>query len=228
VSSLHRLLLVVCALTLVSAPVALADAGATASKKGKKCKHGFKLKTVTKHGKTVKVCVKAKGKAKGKGKPKPPLTQPGNDQPAPPAGPTGLFEAPGRQLNGEEAKPFLQKYLANSTFTDCVQGWPACGGFENRYSHSAGSTFYQCWLRPTSGSDVKSVGEYGFKDARVEPDGSWLYKELVYWYGHYSLFEWSVSTSGVVTGAQLSDSGGAPEQIGPLQYVGGIAKDCSY
>ncbi|HWB70245.1 MAG TPA: hypothetical protein VG518_09745 [Solirubrobacterales bacterium] len=187
--------------------------------KGKKCGKGFVPKTVTKHGKKTKTC-KRKG---GKGK-----THGGGDTGGNPTPSAGLFEAPGKQLNGEEAKPFLQKYLANSTFTDCVTGWPSCGGFENRYSHSSSGTFYQCWLRPTSGSDVKSVGEYGFKDARVEPDGSWYYKELVYWYEHFNLFEWHVTAAGVVTGANLSDSGGAPEQIGPLQYVGGIAKDCSY
>ncbi len=217
------------ALLIAATSVAASNSGAPAGKaKGKACKKGYVPKTITtKKGKKVKVCRKRGGKAKGKGTPAPlPAPAPA---PAPaPVQPQGLFEAPGRQLNGEEAKPFLQKYLANSTFTDCVTGWPSCGGFENRYSHSSGSTFYQCWLRPTSGSDVKSVGEYGYKDARVEPDGSWVYKELVYWYGHYSLFEWSVSTTGVVTGAQLSDSGGAPESIGPLQYVGGIAKDCSY
>jgi hypothetical protein len=223
---LRRLLLAVCALALLSAPTALADDGAVASKKGKKCKHGYKLKTVSRHGKTVKVCVKAKGKAKGKGQPKP-VTQPGNDTPAPAPAPT-LFEAPGKQLNGDEAKPFLQKYLANSTFTDCVPGWPACGGFEDRYSHSASGTFYKCWLRPTSGSDVKSVGEYGVNNARIEADGSWTFQETVYWYGNYAAFEWSVSTTGVVNGAYQSDPGVAPEKIGPLQYVGGVAKDCSY
>lgn len=224
---LRRLLLAVCALALLSAPVALADSGtgATASKKGKKCKHGYKLKTVSKHGKKVKVC----GKAKGKGKPKlVPLPTPA-PAPAPPApAPSGIFEAPGRQLNGEEAKPFLQKYLANSTFTDCVPGWPACGGFENRYSHSADGTFYKCLLRPTSGSDVKSVGEYGYTNARVEPDGSWIYQEQVYWYGNLAAFEWSISATGVVNGAYQSSPSEAPEKIGPLQYVGGVAKDCSY
>lgn len=206
------------ALGLLAAPAALAaDGGASASKGGKKCPPGKKVVSVVKKGKKTKVCKpkKKKKKAAAPQGPQAPTAQP-------------LFEAPGKQLNGEETKPFLQKYLANSTFTDCVAGWPSCGGFENRYSHSASGTFYQCWLRPTSGSDVKSVGEYGFKDARVEPDGSWIFKELVYWYEHYSLFEWSVSASGVVRGAQLSDSGGPPEQIGPLQYVGGVAKDCSY
>lgn len=228
-----RLVLLALALLGTCALLGAGSAGPAAADgkgkaKGKLCKKGYVPKTITtKAGKKVKVCRKRGGKAKGKGSPAPAPTPAPAPAPAP-AQPQGLFEAPGRQLNGEEAKPFLQKYLANSTFTDCVPGWPACGGFENRYSHSSGSTFYQCWLRPTSGSDVKSVGEYGYQDARVEPDGSWLYKEIVSWYGHYSLFEWSVSSTGVVKGAQQSDSGGAPESIGPLQYVGGIAKDCSY
>jgi hypothetical protein len=227
-SSLRRLLLLACALMLCGAPVALADSGPAGAGKGKKCKHGYKLKTVSKHGKKVKVCGKAKGKAKGKGQPKPAAPSPPAPAPPAPPAPGGLFEAPGRQLNGEEAKPFLQKYLANSTFTDCPTGWPTCGGFEDRYSHSADGTFYKCWLRPTSGSDVKSVGEYGFNNARVEPDGSWIYQETVYWYGNYAGFEWKVSTTGVVEGAYQSDPGVAPEKIGPLQYVAGVAKSCSY
>lgn len=224
-----RLLAALCAAALLSAAVAVAavaqgpaDAGASASAKPKKgaakgakkgCKKGFKKTTVTKKGKKVKVCRKVKKPGQG-----------GSGG----GGPAALFEAPGKQLNGEETKPFLQKYLANSTFTDCVPGWPACGGFENRFSHAADGTFYKCLLRPTSGSDVKSVGEFGFQDARVEADGSWIYKELVYWYGNYTLFEWSVSTTGVVNGAALGEGGGTPESIGPLQYVGGVAKDCSY
>ncbi len=229
VSVLRRLLIAACALALLGAPATAAAAdspGATASGKGKKCKKGYKLKTVTKHGKKVKVC----GKAKGKGNPKA-VPQPGNDTPPAPAptpGPTGIFAAPGTKLEGEAAKPFLQKYLLNSTFTDCVAGWPSCGGFENRYSHAADNTFYKCLLRPTSGSDVKSVGEYGVDNARVEPDGSWIFHEVVYWYGNYAAFEWSVSTTGVVNGAYQSNPGEAAEKIGPLQYVGGVAKDCSY
>lgn len=226
-----RLLVTFCAVALLSACVAvsavadgLAGPEAAASVKPKKgkgakkgCKKGYKKKTVTRNGKKVKVCKKVQKKKSGDG-------GAGGGG----GGATGLFEAPGKQLNGEETKPFLQKYLANSTFTDCVTGWPSCGGFENRFSHAADGTFYKCLLRPTSGSDVKSVGEFGYQDARVEPDGSWIYKELVYWYGNYTLFEWSVSTTGVVTGAALGEGGGAPEGIGPLQYVGGVAKNCSY
>jgi hypothetical protein len=217
----RRLLIALCSLALLAAsvvPAAIgagpADSGAaTASKKkGKRCKKGFKPKTVTKKGKKVKVCRKAK-------KPAP--------KPGPTPGPVGLFDAPGQKLEGEAAKPFLQKYLLNSTFTDCPTGWPSCGGFEDRYSHTADGTFYKCWLRPTSGSDVKSVGEYRVDNARVEPDGSWIFNETVYWYGNYANFEWQVATNGVVNGAYQSSPGEAPEAIGPLQYVSG-ARDCSY
>ncbi|HEV7769436.1 MAG TPA: hypothetical protein VGO66_02130 [Solirubrobacterales bacterium] len=207
-------------IALVSA-TASATTPAAASKKGKakgkKCPKGKKLVTVTKNGKKVKVCKK-----------KPPKMCRASTSCALPPENHGLFPDPGKTLEEAEAKEWLKPYLPNSTFTDCVTGWPSCGGFENRYSHSTDATFYQCWLRPTSGSDVKSVGEYGVQKAKVNPDGSWLIQEIVGWYGHYNLFEWSVSDSGVVTGANQSDSGGAPEQIGPLQYVGGVAKDCSY
>jgi len=228
---LRRLLLAASALAVVAALVAVPGAtadtdqpGAVASKKkgGKKpsCKKGYVAKKVTKkNGKKVWKCVK---------KPEPKCrtaTASGCVVP----GPTGLFEAPGKQLNGEEAKPFLQKYLLNSTFTDCVTGWPSCGGFEDRYSHRADNTFYKCLLKISSGSDVKSVGEYGVTNARIEPDGSWIFQEIISWYGYYSAYEWHVSTTGVVEGAYQSTAGsGTPEKIGPLQYVGGVAKDCSY
>jgi hypothetical protein len=228
---LRRLFLAVSALAVVAAlvavPSAIADSdqpGAIASKKkgGKKpsCKKGYVAKKVTKkNGKKAWKCVK---------KPEPKCRTATASACVIP-GPTSLFEAPGKQLNGEEAKPFLQKYLLNSTFTDCVAGWPSCGGFENRYSHSPTGTFYMCLLRPTSGSDVKSVGGYTVDNARIEADGSWIFHEVIDWYGYQSAFEWHVSTTGVVEGAYQSTAGsGAPEKIGPLQYVGGVAKDCSY
>jgi hypothetical protein len=225
VSALRRLIATVGMLALLAAASATAVAVATPSagegastskKKGKHCKKGYKVKTVTKKGKKVKVCRKAKSKT----------ITPGNDTPV--AGPTGIFEAPGMVLEGEAAKPFLTKYLLNSTFTDCPTGWPTCGGFEDRYSHTADSTFYKCLLRPTSGSDVKSVGEYGVDNARIEPDGSWTFHERIAWYGYFSAYEWHVAANGVVEGAYQSTEGsGTPEKIGPLQYVSG-AHDCSY
>ncbi|HXR31421.1 MAG TPA: hypothetical protein VN752_09820 [Solirubrobacterales bacterium] len=220
--TVRRLLAALCALALLAGTVAPAAIGASSDspgtatpskKKGKRCKKGFKPKTVTKKGKKTKVCRKAKQPA---------------PKPGPQPGPRGIFDAPGQKLEGEAAKPFLEKYLLNSTFTDCPTGWPTCGGFEDRYSHTADSTFYKCWLRPTSGSDVKSVGEYRVDNARVEPDGSWIFNETVYWYGNFATFEWQVAANGVVNGAyQSASSGEPPEKIGPLQYVSG-ARDCSY
>lgn len=228
---LRRLLIAVSALAvaaaLVAVPSAVAgsdqpDAVASKKKGGKKpsCKKGYGAKKVTKkNGKKVWKCVKKT--------PKPTPCRAASASCVIP-GPTSIFEAPGKQLNGEEAKPFLQKYLLNSTFTDCVTGWPSCGGFEDRYSHAADNTFRKCLLRPTSGSDVKSVGEYGVDNARVEADGSWIFHEVVYWYSEYTAFEWHVATNGVVEGAVQGHPGETPEKIGPFQYVGGVAKDCSY
>jgi hypothetical protein len=235
---LRRLFLAVSALAVAAALVAVPGAAAVAGqpdavaskKKGAKkpnCKKGYVAKKVTKkNGKKVWKCVKKPVKACRA------ATASCTPPPPPACGPTTtprcLFPDPGKTLEEAEAREYLKPYLPNSTFTDCVTGWPSCGGFENRYSHSSTSTFYQCWLRPTSGSDVKSVGEYEVRKAKVNPDGSWLIQEIVAWYGHYNLFEWQVTDAGVVTGANQSDSGGAPEQIGPLQYVPNVAKDCSY
>jgi hypothetical protein len=227
VSVLRRLIVAVCALAMLTASLAVTGAGAhstgpagaTASKK--KCPKGKKLVTVTKHGKKTKVCKKKKAT------PAPPPCRLATSSCAIPA-PTGVFEAPGKTLEGEAAKPFLTKYLLNSTFTDCPTGWPSCGGFEDRYSHTTDSTFYQCLLRPTSGSDVKSVGEYGVDNARIEADGSWTFHERIGWYGYVSSFEWHVAANGVVEGAyQSHENVGTPEKLGPLQYVSG-ARDCSY
>lgn len=218
--ALRRLTVLACALALLSASAATAAASAapagdasatTSAKKGKRCKKGYKPKTITKKGKKVRVCRKVKKTAPGPG-------------PAP--APKGIFEAPGQKLEGDAAKPFLQKYLLNSTFTDCPAGWPACA-VEQRYAHAGDGTFYYCRLTPTSGSDIRSVGEYGVDNARVEPDGSWLFHELVHAYGNTSEYEWQVSANGVVTGAYRFQPGSAVEQLGPLQYVSG-ARDCSY
>jgi len=230
---LRRLFLAVSALAVVAALVAVPGAiaagdqpGAVASKKkgAKKpnCKQGYVAKKVMKkNGKKVWKCVKKRVKV---------CRAATASCTLPPEEPKkGLFEAPGQKLEGEAAKPFLQKYLLNSTFTDCVTGWPSCGGFEDRYSHSADNTFYKCLLKISSGSDVKSVGEYGVVNARIEPDGSWIFQEVIGWYGYQSAYEWHISTTGVVEGAYQSTAGsGTPEKIGPLQYVGGVAKDCSY
>ena len=230
---LRRLFLAASALAVIAALVAVPGAtaspdqpGAVASKKkgGKKpsCKKGYVAKRVTKkNGKKVWKCVKKKAPAA-------PCRSASASCAIPPPSDGRIFPAPGRVLEGEEARSYLKPYLPNSTFTDCVTGWPSCGGFENRYSHATDATFYKCLLRPTSGSDVKSVGEYGFAKAKIEADGSWYYQEAISWYGYYSYFEWHSTYTGVIEGAYQSSASEAPEKLGPLTYVGGVAKDCSY
>jgi hypothetical protein len=192
---------------------ASASPSAGASKRGKKCKKGYKLVTVTKKGKKSKLCKKAKGKA--------PAAPPA---PAPTPS-SSLFEAPGRKLEGNDAKPFLEKYLINSTFTDCPAGWPNCA-VEQRYSHTSGG-FYYCRLTSVSGADiVNGAKNYQVQNAVVEPDGSWTFNEQVENSGGSSFYEWHVATNGVVNGA-YQFNGGATEQLGPLQYLH-VAKDCSY
>lgn len=209
-------LALVASVALMPAAGATGDGpGAEATASKRKCPKGKKLvvvkkkgKVVKKNGKPVKKCVKKKGK------PVPP--------PPPPAA-QGLFEAPGTELTGDAAKPFLQKYLANSTFTDCPAGWPNCA-VEQRYSHTADGSFYYCRLTSVSGADIiNGARGYEVKNAVVHADGSWVFNEIVEGGGFY---EWSVSTSGVVNGA-YSFNGGPVEQLGPLQYLSG-AKDCSY
>jgi hypothetical protein len=214
---------ILCALSLLGgqAAAAVADAGptgaASAVEKGKgkkaKCPKGKVPKTVTvkRNGKRVKVkrCRKAR-----KATPRP------GTSPAP--GAQALFEPPGRRLEGNDALPFLQRYLADSTFTDCPAGWPNCA-VEERYSHFGDGSFYYCRLTPTSGSDIRSSQSYRVQNAVVEADGSWAFNEAVSGGGFY---EWRVATSGQVVGA-YSFEGGAPEQLGPFQYVSG-GRDCSY
>jgi hypothetical protein len=210
VSVRRRLIPLACALVLLPASAALAGQQTTASvpakaaKTKKHCHRGYKLKTVKRHGKKVKRCVKIKGGTSG--------------------GQAPLFEPPGRQLSGNEAVPFLQRYLFNSTFTDCPAGWPNCT-VEERYSHTAGGSFYYCRLTSVSGADIiNGARAYQVQNAVVEADGSWAFNEIVDNYGNPSFYEWHVSTNGVVTGTYQYNG---TQQLGPLQYVSG-ARDCSY
>jgi hypothetical protein len=223
VSVLRRLIVAGCALSLLAVAVTATatsassstGASATASKKKKKCPKGYKLKTVTKHGKKVKRCRKVKGTGGSGG------AGGGSGGNAP------LFEPPGRKLVGNEAVPFLQRYLYDSRFTDCPAGWPNCGVVEERYSHFSDGSFYYCRLGPTPGSDIKSGPmAYQVKNAVIEADGSWTFNEAVDDYGNPAFYEWHVAVNGVVNGA-YSFNGGAFEQLGPFQYVSG-ARDCSY
>lgn len=157
-------------------------------------------------------------------------TNPGQiDQPAPPGppAPPPLFDPPGQRLDGEAAKPFLQRYLLNSRFTTCPQGWGVGGcSVEERYSHHADTSFYYCRLTPTSGADIRSVGSYTVMNATVNADGSWGFDEIVDAYGTQSAYEWHVATNGVVTGYYRYGSNPI-QQLGPLQYAPG-SRDCGY
>jgi hypothetical protein len=223
-----RLLALVALVALLVAPSAIAaaptplSADASAAKKAKrKCPKGTVAKTVTvrRNGKKVKVrrCRKVR-----KATPRPAPAPAPTPTPVPPPAPPALFEPPGRQLTGNDALSFLQRYLANSTFTDCPAGWPNCA-VEERYSHFSDGSFYYCRLTPTSGSDIRSSQSYTVQNAVVEADGSWTFNEAVSGGGFY---EWRVGTNGTVVGS-YSFEGGAPEQLGPFQYVSG-GRDCSY
>lgn len=217
--SVRRLLVLASALALLgalplTAGAATPNGGAAAkASKKKRCRRGYKLKTVKRHGRKVKVCRKVKrsgGSGGGGG-----------------GGAVPLFEPPGRKLVGNEAVPFLQRYLYDSRFTDCPAGWPNCGVVEERYSHFSDGSFYYCRLGPTPGSDIKAGPmAYQVKNAVVEADGSWTFNEEVNDYGNPAFYEWHVATNGVVNGA-YQFNGGAIEQLGPFQYVSG-ARDCSY
>jgi hypothetical protein len=210
------LALLVLILGLTVAPVAAAAPGAAApdasisKKKGKRarraCPRGKKLKRVRRNRKWVKRCVKVRS-GQGRG---------------PKASP--LFAPPGRRLSGQEAVPFLQRYLLNSTFTDCPAGWPNCM-VEERYSHTSGGAFYYCRLTSAQGADIINSGRaYQVQNVVVEADGSWAFNEVVDNYGSPSYYEWHVSTTGAVTGVYQYNG---TQQIDPLQYVSG-ARDCSY
>jgi hypothetical protein len=200
-------------------PTSAAKGKAKGASKGKKCGKGKRAVTVVKGGKRIKKCKK-------KQKPKAVCSAAaGASCVVPP--PPPLFDPPGQQLQGEAARPFLEKYLANSTFTDCPAGWPNCA-VEQRYSHTSSGLFYYCRLTSVSGADIINGGRaYAVKNAVVQADGSWTFNEEVENSGGSSFYEWSVSTNGVVNGA-YSFNGGPFEAIGPLQYLGGVAKDCSY
>lgn len=171
----------------------------------RKCRRGYALKTVRRHGRKVRRCRKAAPA----------------EEPEPDSHP---FQAPGRRLVGEEAMPFLQRYLWNSTFTDCPEGFPNCS-LEERYSHTSGGAFYYCRLSLDYGSDVvNGPRAYRVQNAIVEADGSWTFTEVVDNDGGPVVYEWHLAADGVVSGFYRS---GGTEQLGPFQYVGGT-RDCSY
>lgn len=155
---------------------------------------------------------------------------PAPPDPAIPGAPV-LFPPPAAPTTGNPAFEAIRGYLADSRFTDCAAGWPSCA-VEERYSHFADGTHWYCRLTPTSGSDIRSVGEIAqISGAEHAADGSWGVEYFLSSYGNTTFYSWSVSPQGVATGRYWgpgrSPSSGAPDQqIGPLQWVRG-ARDCS-
>lgn len=96
-------------------------------------------------------------------------------------GATPLFTPlPSTNLTGTAAFNAISGFVANSTITDCPTGWPACGGFERRFGIWSNNAFYDCNLRPTSGSDVLfSATIIQTTGANFNTDGSWAISFIV-------------------------------------------------
>ncbi len=130
-----------------------------------------------------------------------------------PAGPTSLFDPPGKELSTEDpatkdaASAFLLKYFANSTFTTCSARWPDCA-VEEFYDHCASGAWHYARLTPNSGSDIRSYGTISVVGAVIHADGSWIVR-----YGQVSnggtpaLYEWGIDTRGIATGAYQYPAG---------------------
>jgi hypothetical protein len=167
-----------------------------------------------------------------------PGTTPGSPSPGTPATPPAAqdgppFSPPGHDITGTEAANAILPFLANSTFTDCPAGFPACA-VEERYGHFANATMFYCRLTPSPGSDIINSGHsFQIIGADQKADGSWAATLQVLSYGNqYTYYTWSVSTTGVATGLYWGPGANpqtdAPsQQLGPLRWVRG-ARDCSY
>ena len=212
-------------------------ATATVSAHAKKCAKGF----VRRKGRCVCPRTKVrKGRrcvARRKSTPVTVTPTPGTPTtpaPSPPAASDGPpFSPPGRDITGTDAANAILPFLANSTFTDCVTGFPTCA-YEQRYGHFADGTMYYCRLTPVSGSDIINAGHpFQIIGADQHADGSWAVTlRIDPGGGSYTYYTWSVTTAGVATGlywgpGSSPQTDAATEQIGPLQWVRG-ARNCSY
>lgn len=199
---------------------------AGASGKPKHCKRGGKVRTVIRKGRKVKRCRQAtKVKKPPVSSPGPgPGSNPGAETTTPDSAKKPLFDPPGKILGDEEALPFLARYLANSTFTSCPAGWPNCPS-ERRFSHAADQeTFHACRLPALSeGDSIVGVYTLNLGNTVVEPDGSWRFEETISSIGGSYRFE--VAIDGAIKGTY--ENGLTEEDLGPLSYLGGVAKDCS-
>lgn len=215
--------------------------------KAKKCHKGFIRKKghcVCPKGKVRHGTKCVKKKTKKATKPKKTTTPttgtpttPGTPTPGTPTTPASSdgppFSPPGHDLTGTPAANAILPFLLNSTFTDCVGGWPTCA-VEERYGHFADGTMYYCRLTPTPGSDIINSGHpYQIIGADQKADGSWAVTLKVVSYGDaLTYYTWTVTAAGVATGLYWGPGSNpqtdAPSQsIGPLQWVRG-ARNCTY
>lgn len=177
-------------------------------------------------GADVKVKYKIKGKARTQKTTIPAGNDGGNNGSAP------LFAAPGVDRIGLDAWNAISGYLLNSTFTDCVQGWPNCA-VEYRYGHFPNYTMASCRLTSTSGSDIiNGLKPFTVIGAEQKADGSWgVSYEEDYGDGQQRFYSWYVGTDGRVFGrywfASNPNVDPPTEEITGLVWVRG-ARDCSY
>lgn len=227
--------LVVVALTgPAGASVGDSQRPAAAAKAKKKCRKGL----VRKKGR----CVCPKGRTRKGSRcvvvPKKQVAAPTPGAPTPGAptapGPTDgpPFAPPGKDLTGSPAANAILPFLANSSFTDCVGGWPTCA-VEERYGHFADGTMFYCRLTSSSGSDIINGGRaFQIIGADQKADGSWAVTLQIASYDNQSTYyTWTVSTTGVATGlywgpGSSPQTGPATQSVGPLQWVRG-ARNCS-
>lgn len=107
------------------------------------------------------------------GTPTPTPTAPSAPVATPVPTPAPLFARPTSALVGDPAYQAVKGYLADSTLTTCVAGWPNCS-VEERYSITADGTFRYCRLTPNAGSDINNVGTFiGAVGAEQAVDGGW-------------------------------------------------------
>jgi hypothetical protein len=168
-------------------------------------------------------------------------TPPAVPAPAPPAAPAPqipapapggpLFPPPAQATTGDAAWQAIRGYLADSRFTDCPQGWPACA-VEERYSHFANGDHWYCRMTPTSGSDIRSYGQIAqISGAEHNADGSWGVEYFLSSYGNTTFYSWRVAPNGAATGqywgpGRSPSTGAADQVLTGLQWVRG-ARDCS-
>lgn len=168
-------------------------------------------------GKRLRVTVNVRGR---KSTYKPKVAPPKSAQPQTPGTPTPgtparpLFEAPGRDLVGNDAVAHVSRYLLNSAFSDCAAGpWPYCA-VENRYVHCPGGGWLRQRASNSPGSDINSYGDFQITGLSVKADGSWA---VSYGTNYGNAYYWEVSTDGVVHGTYYWKND-PPEPLGPLYW----------